>query len=172
VCPQVQRLLRIYQYAQRYEADWEVAWANAERQAAELRKAEPSGADDDAAGARGRCTCTRRQGGTTAAAAAAADLLCYLLPGHRCCCMGPSNNAVSFTASSGLPIFTFPLDCTFSCRIAAKRGKRKAPKVVRMEVEDDDDLGGMPGGLGRGGMYGRDKRKRKVCMPSPLPLVV
>ena len=41
-----------------------------------------------------------------------------------------------------------------------------------MEVEDDDDLGGMPGGLGRGGMYGRDKRKRKVCMPSPLPLMV
>lgn len=49
--PQVQRLLRIYQYSQKYEADWELAWLQAEQRAAELRKAEPQPAEDDAAGA-------------------------------------------------------------------------------------------------------------------------
>lgn len=37
----VGRLLRIFQYVQRYEADWEVAWLQAEQKAAEERKNEP-----------------------------------------------------------------------------------------------------------------------------------
>ena len=44
----VARLLRIYQYVQRYEADWEVAWLQAEQKEAEERKHEPMMADDDA----------------------------------------------------------------------------------------------------------------------------
>lgn len=47
----VQRLLRIYHYAQRYEADWEIAWLQAEAKEAEERKNEPSMADDDMMGA-------------------------------------------------------------------------------------------------------------------------
>jgi hypothetical protein len=47
----VKHLLRIYQYSQKYEADWELAWLQAEQRAAELRKNEPQPQEDDAAGA-------------------------------------------------------------------------------------------------------------------------
>eukprot|EP00775_Hariotina_reticulata_P008679 gene8679-8860_t len=50
----VQRLLRIYQYTQKYEADWEVAWLQAEQKAAELMKAEPAALDEDALAKRGK----------------------------------------------------------------------------------------------------------------------
>jgi hypothetical protein len=50
---QVQRLLRIYQYSQKYEADWEVAWLQAEQKAAELMKAEPAALDEDTLGEQG-----------------------------------------------------------------------------------------------------------------------
>lgn len=44
------RLLRIFQYVQRYEADWEVAWLQAEQKEAEERKNEPLLADEDMLG--------------------------------------------------------------------------------------------------------------------------
>lgn len=47
---QVDRLLRIYQYTQRYEAEWEFAWLQAESKAAELRKSEPVPQEEEAAG--------------------------------------------------------------------------------------------------------------------------
>lgn len=46
----VARLLRIFQYVQRYEADWEVAWLQAEQKEAEERKNEPMLADEDMLG--------------------------------------------------------------------------------------------------------------------------
>lgn len=45
------RLLRIFQYVQRYEADWEVAWLQAEQKEAEERKNEPMMVDEDMLGA-------------------------------------------------------------------------------------------------------------------------
>lgn len=46
----VARLLRIFQYVQRYEADWEVAWLQAEQKEAEERKNEPMMVDEDMLG--------------------------------------------------------------------------------------------------------------------------
>jgi hypothetical protein len=46
----VARLLRIFQYVQRYEADWEVAWLQAEQKEAEERKNEPMLTDEDMLG--------------------------------------------------------------------------------------------------------------------------
>lgn len=53
----VGRLLRIFQYVQRYEADWEVAWLQAEQKEAEERKNEPMMVDEDMLGA---CVCAAR----------------------------------------------------------------------------------------------------------------
>lgn len=46
----VARLLRIFQYVQRYEADWELAWLQAEQKEAEERKNEPMMAEEDILG--------------------------------------------------------------------------------------------------------------------------
>jgi hypothetical protein len=46
----VTRLLRIFQYVQKYEADWEVAWLSAEQKEKEERQNEPSMADEDMLG--------------------------------------------------------------------------------------------------------------------------
>jgi len=55
---------------------------------------------------------------------------------------------------------------------AAKRGKRKGPKAVRVDMEDEimDDMGGTPTPMNAANRAhqayaaGRDKRKRKVGM--------
>lgn len=46
----VARLLRIFQYVQKYEADWEVAWLSAEQKEKEERQNEPTMADEDMLG--------------------------------------------------------------------------------------------------------------------------
>jgi hypothetical protein len=46
----VARLLRIFQYVQKYEADWEVAWLQAEQKEKEERQNEPSMAEEDMLG--------------------------------------------------------------------------------------------------------------------------
>lgn len=196
----VARLLRIYQYVQRYEADWEVAWLQAEQKEAEERKHEPMLTDDELGEFLTAAWCV---GGLSWVALRVAHVSCVL---PSCLFFGSGSQLFSRTVVSGAvwvvsaaaacltTLFTSwhthelspallnpgqsnapsrplpPPRYTMLMSAAKQRGKRKGPKAVRVDMDDEmmDDMGGTPTPMNAANRAhqaypgGRDKRKRKV----------